>query len=82
MFFDQIEHFTRFGMPPGVQLGIEELLIYFHFKPASVGRNESDGFCLRFQVGKDIGCQTDSPGCIVSNRAVGDGDFEQHGHPH
>jgi hypothetical protein len=49
MFFDQIKHFTRFGMPPGIQLGIEQLLVHFHFERSAIGWNERDGFCLRFQ---------------------------------
>lgn len=78
MFFDQLKYFAGFSMPPGLQLGIQQLFIDFHFERATITWNERDGFRLRFQFVQYFGSQTDCPGRVVSNRAICDGNLKQH----
>ena len=57
------------------------MTIHYHFKASARGRQQRQALYHRFKLGKQVGCQTDSPVGIVSNLAVFYADFE-HGTPH
>jgi hypothetical protein len=42
----QSNHLTRFGMPSGLKLGVEQRSVHFHFKPAAIGWHQVDVFDL------------------------------------
>ena len=74
-FFDQPDHFTRFGVTPGLEFGKNKLPVYADLVTASTGRNQRYAFNLRFKIFEQIICQAHGPVGIVSNRAINDLDF-------
>ena len=79
MIANQFHYFTRLGVLAGLELGIHHGSVNFHFETSAIGGDESDGANFCFQGLQYIGCQANSPGSIVSDRAIGDGDLKGHG---
>jgi hypothetical protein len=61
-------------MTPGFELRVNQLVIYRHFEPTSVRRNQRDGFDSVLELFEQFGCQADGPVGVVSDRAVHDFD--------
>lgn len=65
-------------MPAGNKFGIQQVPVDHHFKFAAISGDETDLVNLGFEIFEQFGCQTGSIRGVVSDRAVGDGDVQQH----
>lgn len=62
-------------MPPGLEFGVYQRIIYLDLEPAAVRGDQCHRFDLRFEVFDQFFYQAHGPVCVVSNSAVGDLDF-------
>ena len=65
-------------MPPGLQLGVDQLAIHSHLVAPAIGRDEGDLGDPRFKVLEQVDRQTDGPVGIVSDCAILDPNFMSH----
>ena len=75
-FPDQPQYLPRFGMTVRIQLGIQQLTIYSHFKPPAIRRNEHDHLDQVFITFQQIIHQAHGSTGVVSNRAINDLDLQ------
>jgi len=78
-FIHQSGYLAFFCMAPGLLFRIEQSVVYHYFKPPAIGRDQGDGLDLRFELVEKFSRQTGGSVSIVSDRAVFDRNFHQHG---
>ena len=78
MFPDEAGDFAGFDVAVGLQLGEKQIAIDGELKTASIGGYQGEGFDLRLEFFQQLGCQTDSPVGVVSDRTVDQVKFQQH----
>jgi hypothetical protein len=71
----QAQDLAWLSMTPGIELRVDQLLIYCNFESTSVRRNQGDGFDRILKLLEQFGCQADGPVGIVSDRAIDDFNF-------
>jgi hypothetical protein len=60
-------------MSSGLEFRINQHVVYDNFETASIGRDESDAFNVRFDALKKFVCQANGPVGIMSDGTIGDG---------
>jgi hypothetical protein len=63
--------FSGVGMAAGLQFGVQQVPVYFKFKPASVRRDKGEVLDFDFELFQKFGRQTDSAGGVVSGGPIG-----------
>jgi hypothetical protein len=72
---DQFPYFAGLGMPATFQLGVNQVVVNFHFEAPTIRRHQAELLNFRLKLFQQLGCQTGSPVGIVSDRAVGNRDI-------
>jgi hypothetical protein len=79
IFSNQPGHFALFGVTPDALLGIDQVAVDGDLVNAAFRRDEGERFDVVFVLVQQIGRQTGSPRGVVSDRAVFNRNFQQHG---
>jgi hypothetical protein len=72
----QPDHFTRFGVTVGLELGINQTVIYLDLELATVRRDQGQVPDIILELLKQFVCQAHGPVGVMSNRAVDDFDVD------
>lgn len=65
-------------MPPSGEFGVNQRAVERHLKAPAIGGDQRDRFDFGFILPQEISRQTGGPIGVVSDRAVLDGNVEQH----
>src|ERR1051326_610134 len=65
-----VEHLLLIGKLAGLELRVEQFLVNRQLEAAAAGGDQLQVFDLLFELGQDLGRQTDGSWLVVSNRAV------------
>ena len=76
---DEPLHLARLDVAPGLELAVDQRPVDLDLKPAAIAGDEGQRFDVRLKRLQQLVRQTDGAGQVVSNRAVFNGDFQQHG---
>ena len=74
-FLNQTADFALFRVALGLELGIDQLAVDLDLEPAFRGGHQCEGLDLGFKFLEQFGHQTGGPWGVVSDCAVGNGDF-------
>lgn len=75
-FFDQPADFSGFGVPAGLEFGVNQPIVDDNFEFAAVRWNQSERFDFRFVFLEQFACQAHGPVGVMSNSAISQFDFE------
>jgi hypothetical protein len=72
----QPDHLAGFGVAVGLELGIDQRIVYLDLEPASVRRDQGQAFELVLELFQQFICQAHGPFGVMSYRAVDNFDVD------
>jgi len=72
----KVYYLAGVGVPPGCQFGVEFDLVCDDLELSTIGRYQGDRLDISLEMLQQIGCQTGSAVGVMSNRAVGNRQFQ------
>jgi hypothetical protein len=79
IFSQEAGYLAFVGVAPGLFFRVNQAAVHHHLEPSAVGRDQGDRFGLGLKLLQQFSRQTGGLFGVVSDRAVLNGDFQQHG---